>query len=243
MSLTQKSFAAGSTMPPVTPGRLRLYNMRFCPFAQRTRLVLEHKNIPYETVNINLKSKPDWFLERNPLGLVPVLELDDKIIYESTATCDWLDDVYPENKLQPTDAYTKAWDRILLEYFSKITSNVYALRTATDKTKHLELIHKAYAYYENILAQRGGPFFGGAKPAMIDLLMWPHMERVVALMSKTEPDAIVDRVKYPNFGAKWYDSMYSLPAVKATMFDEASHLRFFKSYMEGNPDYDFGLEE
>lgn len=74
----------------------------------------------YETVNIDLKDKPDWFLEKNPLGLVPVLEIDDKIVYESTATCDWLDDVYPENRLQPSDPYRRAWDRILVEYYGKV---------------------------------------------------------------------------------------------------------------------------
>lgn len=35
----------GSALPPLENGKLRLYSMRFCPFAQRTRLVLAHKNI------------------------------------------------------------------------------------------------------------------------------------------------------------------------------------------------------
>lgn len=74
----------------------------------------------HETVNIHLRDKPDWFWKKNPLGAVPVLELDDKIVYESTATSEWLDDVYPEPRLQPTDPYRRAWDRILLEYFSKV---------------------------------------------------------------------------------------------------------------------------
>ena len=30
-------------------------------------------------MNINLKYKPDWFLQKAPRGLVPVLEKDDKV--------------------------------------------------------------------------------------------------------------------------------------------------------------------
>lgn len=33
----------------------------------------------HEKVNVNLQFKPDWFLNRNPLGEVPVLEYNDKV--------------------------------------------------------------------------------------------------------------------------------------------------------------------
>lgn len=71
----------------------------------------------YETININLKEKPEWFLERNPKGAVPVLEKDGKIIYESVIVCEYLDDIYPQNRLTPPDPYRKARDAILLDYY------------------------------------------------------------------------------------------------------------------------------
>lgn len=78
----------------------------------------------YEIVNVNLKYKPDWFLKLNPRGLVPIIEKDGVIIYESTATCEWLDDMYPENRLQPNDPHRKALDRMLLEYFGQVRYKV-----------------------------------------------------------------------------------------------------------------------
>jgi glutathionyl-hydroquinone reductase len=39
--------SAGDAYPPLAPGKLRLYNMRFCPFAERALLTLALKDIPY----------------------------------------------------------------------------------------------------------------------------------------------------------------------------------------------------
>jgi len=127
----------GSGKPAQKGDTLRLYNMRFCPFAQvivrpspslfcerpdvqklclatsfqhnsaygfslfvkilhfnlikffqRARLVLKAKGIEYDCVNINLKDRPDWFYELNPLGKVPVIEMPDgKVLYESAICC------------------------------------------------------------------------------------------------------------------------------------------------------------
>ena len=37
---------SGQPLPELKKNVLRLYNMRFCPYAQRTRLVLAHKQVP-----------------------------------------------------------------------------------------------------------------------------------------------------------------------------------------------------
>lgn len=43
--------------------------MKFCPYAQRTRLVLNAKGIPHDVVNINLKDKPEWYFKIHPEGI------------------------------------------------------------------------------------------------------------------------------------------------------------------------------
>ena len=37
-------------------------------------------NCRHEVVNVNLSDKPDWFLEKNPVGTVPTLEYNDKVV-------------------------------------------------------------------------------------------------------------------------------------------------------------------
>ncbi|RUS91994.1 hypothetical protein EGW08_000207 [Elysia chlorotica] len=245
--MSLKSHAQGSPFPPTKPGVLRIYSMRFCPFAQRTRLVLAHKNIPCEVVNVDLVKKPDWFLALNPLGQVPVLQIDDKIIPESTATCDWLDDVYPENRLQPVDPYLKVWDRVLHEYISKLIGPLYGAMRATDASE-IEMkaaeIKKHLQFYEEKLKGRGdGPFFGGSKPSGFDFLMWPFYERLPALtILKDNPVLEIEADKIPTLTA-WDKAMRQLPAVKNTMFNALSHVNWYKSVGKGTPDYDMYLAE
>ena len=79
-------------------------------------------------MNVNLSQKPEWLLERNPLGMVPVLEQDDKLLYESLVVCDYLEDVYPNNRLTPTDPYRKARDAMLVDFYgNKVRTKLQAL--------------------------------------------------------------------------------------------------------------------
>lgn len=245
--MTQKAYTQGSTFPPIKPGVLRIYSMRFCPFAHRTRLVLHHKKIPFEVVNINLKSKPEWFLAINPLGSVPVLQIDDKVVVDSVAASEWLDDVYPENRLQPADPYRRAWDRVLLEYISKFSAaNGGALGSADAASLQakVEETKKHLQFYEDKLKARGdGPFFGGSKPSMFDFLFWPMIERfpLIAVLKEC-PAANIEADKFPSL-TSWIRSMKELPAVKATEFDTDRHAAFFRGFMKGTPDYNLFLEE
>ena len=42
-----------------------------CPYAQRVWMALELAEVDYERVEIDLRAKPDWFLEASPLGNAP----------------------------------------------------------------------------------------------------------------------------------------------------------------------------
>lgn len=57
-----------------------------CPYVQRVVSVLIEKNIPFSYLNVDLKNKPAWFLEKSPLGKVPVVRFPDgKIVFESVS--------------------------------------------------------------------------------------------------------------------------------------------------------------
>lgn len=240
MAASQKCLGKGSPAPgPVPKDHIRLYSMRFCPFAQRTRLVLNAKGIKYDTININLKNKPDWFLEKNPLGLVPVLETQSgQVIYESPITCEYLDEVYPEKKLLPFDPFERAQQRMLLELFSKVTPYFYKIpvnRMKGEDVSALETeLKDKLSQFNEILLKKKSKFFGGDSITMIDYMMWPWFERLETMNLKHCLDGTPEL-------KKWTERMMEDPTVKATMFSTETYMVFYKSYMEGSPNYDYGL--
>ncbi|XP_031434929.1 glutathione S-transferase omega-1 [Clupea harengus] len=240
MATTQKSFAKGSSAPgPVPKGQIRLFSMRFCPFAQRTRLVLHAKGIKHETVNINLKDKPDWFLEKNPLGLVPTLEtVNGQVIYESPITCEYLDEVYAEKKLLPSDPFEKAQQKMLLEHFSKVTPYFYKIpmgkKNGEDVSGLEAELKEKLSKLNEVLVNKKTKFFGGDSVTMIDYMMWPWFERMEMMELK---HCLEGRAELK----KWVELMLQDPTVKANMFSTDTYKAFYKTYMDGKPDYDYGL--
>jgi glutathione S-transferase len=202
--------------------------------------VLAHYNIPHEVVNINLKDKPDWFLARTPVGLVPVLQQDDKLVHESTICCEYLDDVYGEKKLFPQDPYARAQMKFLMANFNKVTDKFNAhfrAKTAEEKQDQLNDMHKALMLYEEALT---GKYFGGDKPSMLDMHIWVYFERMPLLQKIIDLETL-PAAKFPKLAA-WVKTMHDLPAVKETKFSDEEHWKFYVSYASGGmPDYDMGL--
>ncbi|XP_044154066.1 glutathione S-transferase omega-1-like [Bufo gargarizans] len=242
MTTSQRSLAKGSAAPgPVPEGLIRLYSMRFCPFAQRSRLVLAAKGINHEVVNINLKNKPDWFFEKSPSGMVPSIETSDgKIIYESPIVCDYLDEAFPGVKLTPADPYEKAQQKILLEQFSAVTSALYkiffARKDNQDTTELKAQFFEKYEKLEETLAKRKSPYFGGESVSMIDYMIWPWFERFCIF----DVEEVLE--KTPNIN-NWYKLMLQDPAVQKTFTEPDVLLNFFKLYSKDSLDaVDYGLD-
>eukprot|EP00091_Calanus_sinicus_P004131 TRINITY_DN14348_c0_g1_i1.p1 TRINITY_DN14348_c0_g1~~TRINITY_DN14348_c0_g1_i1.p1 ORF type:complete len:148 (-),score=51.06 TRINITY_DN14348_c0_g1_i1:278-721(-) len=103
--------------------------MRFCPFAERTILVLLTKNIPFNVVNINLKKKPDWFQEKT-WGTVSVVKYKGEYIMESLVNSDFVDELEPATALHPLDPLEKAMGRLLVEKFGKMRAPYYGVLMA-----------------------------------------------------------------------------------------------------------------
>ena len=77
--------------------------------------------IRYETININLASKPAWFVERNPKGQVPTLEKDGEIVYESRDCNQHLDEKFPDNNLTPQDPATRERHKQIADNYDKVS--------------------------------------------------------------------------------------------------------------------------
>ena len=98
---------------------MKLYDSAAAPNPRRVRIFLAEKGIEVPAVQVDLgkaENREPGFLAVNPLGGVPVLELDDGTrIAESVAICRYFEETHPEPPLLGTDAR----DRALVEMWQR----------------------------------------------------------------------------------------------------------------------------
>ncbi|KAK9400886.1 gsto1: putative protein [Crotalus adamanteus] len=219
-----KSLGKGTLAPgPVPEGIIRIYSMRHCPFAQRTLLVLKAKGI---------KTHLDWYLCKGTTS-------KGQLISESPITCEYLDEAYPENKLYPADPYEKAYQKMLLEYFSKVPpiciSYARAIRNGEDASALKNEYQKKLLKLEEMLANHKTKFFGGNSVSMIDYLIWPWCELIEAFQ-------LLECLDHTPGLKCWIDRMKLDPAVKATITDPQIFKSFLELYFNNSIEScDFGL--
>ncbi|WP_102225831.1 FtsZ-binding protein FzlA [Acidimangrovimonas sediminis] len=79
----------------------RLFHSPLSPFCRKVRLVLAEKRIEVELIEERYWEQTPDFLRRNPAGKVPVLRLEGRVMSESQAICEYLDEKFPDPALIP----------------------------------------------------------------------------------------------------------------------------------------------
>ena len=110
---------------------MKLHDSKMAPNPRRVRIFLAEKSIEVPTVQVDIGAKANIepeFIALNPLGRVPVLELDDgSCIAESVAICRYFEGQQPDPPLMGVDAQDAAvvemWQRRMeQQVFENITS-------------------------------------------------------------------------------------------------------------------------
>jgi len=112
---------------------ITLYDADRCPYCARVRIALAEKGVEHETVAIDLRDRPDWLYEKNPIGKVPVIEEDTFVLPESEVIMEYLEERYPEPALLPADPAARARVRLAIQRFDVNLGNAYyAFRRGED---------------------------------------------------------------------------------------------------------------
>lgn len=107
----------------------RLFHVPLSPFCRKVRLTLAEKRIEVELIEERYWEGTQDFLLRNPAGKVPVLRHDGRVMSESQAICEYLDETIPSPPLMPRDPVARYETRRLCAWFDdkfhhEVTANL-----------------------------------------------------------------------------------------------------------------------
>jgi glutathione S-transferase len=95
-----------------------LYHVALCPFSRKVRVVLNEKAAEYQLQVEKVWERRPQFLALNPAGQVPVLvEEDGAVLAESSAICEYIEELFPEPALVAGKPRQRAEIRRLVAWF------------------------------------------------------------------------------------------------------------------------------
>lgn len=204
--------------------KLSLVSFYTCPYVQRAAIVLAEKGQEAERVYIDLANKPDWFKAISPLGKVPVLRVDDAVVFESAVILEYLEDVFGP-KLHPSDALRRADHRAWMEFGSTIQGELWGFYTAADEQTFdakRKALAERFAWVEKRL--KAEPWFDGSEFSLVDAVYAPIFRYFTVFDEIGDFGILSGKPKI----ARWRQSLAARPSVRnAVVADYYDRLRKF----------------
>ncbi len=201
---------------------MKLYNLAAGMNPLRLRVFLAEKGVDIPMVDLDMakgENRTPEFLAINPLGTLPVLELDDGThLTESVAICRYFEELHPEPHLFGTDTLSRAqvemWNRRAelelflpaVDAFLHLSDFWKGLRPQVPEYGKLarERAQKTMAWFNDELADR--EFLAGETYTVADITA-----QCGALLAKNTVTDIPDGL--PHF-SRWFAAVSSRPTAR-----------------------------
>jgi maleylpyruvate isomerase len=186
---------------------MKLYSYYQSSSAWRVRIALHMKQLPFETIGVNLaagEQHTDAHRARSPMAKVPVLVLDDgRMLTESFAILEYLEEVHPVPPLLPRDPYLRARARGIAQMVNSGIQPFQNLETR-NRVKQLGGDPKAWsavwithglAAVERAVADVAGRFCVGESPTIADIYLVPQLATARRFRVDLDPMPVLRRIE------------------------------------------------
>lgn len=167
---------------------LRLFTRYQNSAGERVRIVLNLKGVPYEYVALSSANWADY-AHVNPQGLMPALELDGKVVAQSMAIIELIEELYPESTILPADPWLRAEARSFAHLIAadlhplnnnrvrKFLSGELGVPDEGVAKWYRHWVGSAFTALEAQLARRPEPwrYCFGDRPGLADACLVPQM--------------------------------------------------------------------
>jgi maleylacetoacetate isomerase len=193
--------------------------------AFRVRIALNLKGVPHETNSRHLgknEQRAADYLALNPQGLVPTLEIDGRVLVQSLAMIEYLEETIPEPRLLPAGPADRARVRAIAQAVAcdiHPLDNLRVLRYLRHECKQDQAaiqswynhwIAEGFSGLEPMLSAGGetGAFCHGDTPTLADICLIPQVVNAQTYKLDLSPYPTIRRV---------FDAAIKLPAFERAL--------------------------
>jgi len=190
---------------------MKLYTYFRSSASFRVRIVLNLKQLPYETVAVHLvrnggEQHSSDYKALNPMSQVPTLENGVHVLTQSNAICEYLNELQPDPALFPSDMFERAWVRSVCNMVACDIHPVNNLRilnyiTRTlghDETQKMDWyrhwISQGFTALEQQLESRAGLYSWGDRITMADVFVIPQIWNAMRFQCSLDSFPVLRRV-------------------------------------------------
>ena len=205
---------------------MKLYNS-LGPNPRLVRMFAQEKNLELATEELDImggENRQAAYLEKNPSGQMPALELDDgSVLGETVAICEYLEELTPQPALigsTPEErAATRMWTRrVELKIVNPLTDGfrygegiamfkdrMHVIPQAADDMK--AIAQESLAWLDALLGD--GPFIAGKRFTLADVVLYCFLDFGTGIGQGLDP-------AHKNVAA-WFERMNARPSAEASL--------------------------
>ncbi|EEF44318.1 probable glutathione S-transferase [Ricinus communis] len=213
-------------------GEFKLLGGWSSPYSHRVLWALKLKGIPYKYIEEeDLSNKSPLLLQYNPVHRkIPVLLHGGKPICESMVIIEYLDEIWPENRLLPIDPYERAVARFWVNFVEddKIPAEwrVFCSSNGEEQEKAVKDCLEMLKTIEEQALGENKIFFGGDRIGAVDIVCGKFV-RWLEVIEEVMGIKLLQQHKFPRL-YQWTINFKEAPIIKDNLPDHGKLLNLLK---------------